>query len=62
VTRGDQDDAIHPVAHAVEVHAEVARAWLWIAPNTPFSALRFRPEAFLACYEAFLGEAADAEA
>ncbi len=54
VTRGDIDDPIHPLAHAVEVHARVPDSRLWIAPATAFSAARFRVAAFLDCYHAFV--------
>lgn len=42
-TRGDVDDEIHPVSHTVDGFAKVAGAWLWIAPATGFSAMRFQP-------------------
>lgn len=54
VTRGDLDDSIHPLAHAVQVHARVPNSWLWVAPATAFSAARFRVAAFLDCYREFL--------
>jgi pimeloyl-ACP methyl ester carboxylesterase len=54
VTRGDVDDPIHPVAHAVEAHARIASSWLWISPGTPFSATRSRPNDAIAQVERFL--------
>jgi pimeloyl-ACP methyl ester carboxylesterase len=42
VCRGDIDDAIHPLAHSVQAHAEIPDSRLWVAPGTPFSALHFR--------------------
>ena len=37
ITRGDVDDAVHPLAHCVEWHAAHPASWLWIAPGTGFS-------------------------
>jgi pimeloyl-ACP methyl ester carboxylesterase len=54
VTRGDVDDPIHPVAHAVEAHERIATSWLWISPGTPFSATRFRPDDAIVQIERFL--------
>jgi pimeloyl-ACP methyl ester carboxylesterase len=54
VTRGDVDDPIHPVAHAVEAHERIAGSWLWISPATPFSATRFRPDDAIVEVERFL--------
>jgi pimeloyl-ACP methyl ester carboxylesterase len=54
VTRGDVDDRIHPLAHAVEVHSRVADSRLWIAPGTGFSAARFRVDDFVRHYREFL--------
>ncbi|MBM3676874.1 MAG: alpha/beta hydrolase [Actinobacteria bacterium] len=54
VCRGDVDDPIHPLAHAFEVHARIAGSQLWIAPGTPFSATRFRPDEAVGQIERFL--------
>lgn len=54
VTRGDLDDPIHPLAHAVELHTGVGRSWLWIAPDTNFTAMRSRPAEFVEIYSRFL--------
>ncbi len=54
VTRGDIDDPIHPLSHALEVHARVPDSRLWIAPETAFSAARFRVAEFVDCYRAFV--------
>ena len=43
IVRGDIDDPVHPVLHAVELHALIARSWLAIFPNTGFNALLGRP-------------------
>jgi pimeloyl-ACP methyl ester carboxylesterase len=43
IVRGDIDDPVHPVSHAVELHAMIAKSWLAILPNTGFNALLGRP-------------------
>jgi pimeloyl-ACP methyl ester carboxylesterase len=60
VTRGDMDDEIHPLAHAVEVHTQVDASRLWIAPATPFSVARYRPIEFADTVRAFVRECAQA--
>ncbi len=42
--RGDVDDDIHPIAHAVEAHAKLPDSRLWISPGTGFSTMRFAAE------------------
>jgi pimeloyl-ACP methyl ester carboxylesterase len=42
ITRGDADDPIHPISHALEFHIRTKRSELWVAPNTAFSLARFR--------------------
>lgn len=54
ITRGDQDDVIHPIAHALTLHRSIAKARLWIAPNTRFAAIRQRPRWFAEIYKDFL--------
>jgi pimeloyl-ACP methyl ester carboxylesterase len=34
ITRGDIDDDVHPLSHAIEWHAARPSSWLWIAPGT----------------------------
>jgi pimeloyl-ACP methyl ester carboxylesterase len=55
VCRGDVDDPIHPISHAVEAHRRLAESRLWIAPATGFSATRYRPDDALVQIRAFLG-------
>ena len=43
IIRGDIDDPVHPVLHAVELHALIRNSWLAILPNTGFNALLGRP-------------------
>jgi pimeloyl-ACP methyl ester carboxylesterase len=43
IIRGDIDDPVHPVLHAVELHALIPGSWLTILPNTGFNALLGRP-------------------
>jgi pimeloyl-ACP methyl ester carboxylesterase len=54
VTRGDIDDPIHSLAHALEVHRRVPDSRLWVAPETPFAAARFAADAFLDHLRAFV--------
>jgi pimeloyl-ACP methyl ester carboxylesterase len=55
VTRGDIDDEVHPLAHAVEWHAACpATSWLWIAAGTTFSAAQNRAEEFARIFGSFV--------
>ena len=54
VTRGDVDDDVHPLSHAVEWHAACPSSWLWIAPGTAFSAAQNRAEDFARVFGAFV--------
>lgn len=55
VTRGDVDDDVHPLAHAVEWHAACpATSWLWIAAGTPFSAAQNRAEQYAQVFGSFV--------
>lgn len=62
VTRGDIDDPIHTLADAVDLHARLADTRLWIAPETRFSTMRFRPEDWARTARSFLDEAGGAHA
>jgi pimeloyl-ACP methyl ester carboxylesterase len=57
ITRGDVDDAVHPLAHCTEWHAAHPAWWLWIAPGTGFSLTQRRPEAFADIFRRFVAEA-----
>jgi pimeloyl-ACP methyl ester carboxylesterase len=55
VTRGDVDDDVHPLAHAVEWHAACpATSWLWIAPGTAFSAAQNRAGDYARVFGSFV--------
>lgn len=43
VLRGDVDEPVHPVAHAVELHRLLPTSWLAVYPDTPFNVLRAHP-------------------
>lgn len=59
ITRGDVDDDVHPLAHAVEWHAACpATSWLWVAPGCAFSAAQNRASAFADVFGAFVDDAA----
>lgn len=59
VCRGDREDAVHPIAHALAVHAAATHpSWLWIRPNTDFALSRNVPNEFVAFYERFLASMA----
>jgi pimeloyl-ACP methyl ester carboxylesterase len=53
ITRGDIDDAVHPLSHAIEWHAARPSSWLWIAPGTAFSAAQNQAAAFARIFSAF---------
>jgi pimeloyl-ACP methyl ester carboxylesterase len=57
ITRGDIDDAVHPLAHCAEWHAAHPASWLWIAPRTGFSLTQLRPEEFAGLYRRFVADA-----
>jgi pimeloyl-ACP methyl ester carboxylesterase len=54
VTRGDIDDDVHPLAHAIEWHAANPSSWLWIAAGCAFSAAQNRPADFAAVFASFV--------
>lgn len=56
ITRGDVDDAVHPLAHCSEWHTANPASWLWIEPATGFSLTQRRPEAFANVYRRFVAE------
>ena len=58
ITRGDIDDAVHPLAHAIEWHAAHPSSWLWIAPGTAFSAAQNQAAAFARVFSAFVERSA----
>ncbi len=55
ITRGDVEDPIHPISHAVEFHvATSGRSTLWIAPDTGFSVARFRSKEWARVVDDFI--------
>lgn len=58
ITRGDVDDAVHPLAHCIEWHAAHPTSWLWIAPGTGFSLTQRRAVEFAGIYRRFLAATA----
>lgn len=57
ITRGDLDDAVHPLAHCAEWHEAHPSSWLWIAPGAGFSLTQRRPAEFAQIYRRFVAEA-----
>lgn len=53
ITRGDVDDAVHPLAHCIEWHAAHPSSWLWIAAGTGFSLTQKRPVEFADVFRRF---------
>jgi len=53
ITRGDIDDDVHPLSHAIEWHAARPSSWLWIAPGTAFSAAQNQAAAFARIFRRF---------
>jgi len=58
ITRGDIDDDVHPLSHAIEWHAARPSSWLWIAPGTAFSAAQNQAAAFARVFGAFVERSA----
>jgi pimeloyl-ACP methyl ester carboxylesterase len=54
ITRGDLDDDVHPLGHAVEWHRAHPDSWLWVAPGTGFSLMQRRPDEFAAVFGRFV--------
>lgn len=54
--RGDIDEPVHPVMHSVRLHQLLPRSWLAIYPDTPFNALKGRPEEAWQLIRTFIGE------
>jgi pimeloyl-ACP methyl ester carboxylesterase len=57
ITRGDVDDAVHPLAHCTDWHAAHPASWLWVAPSVGFSLTQLCPEAYAGIYRRFIAEA-----
>lgn len=53
ITRGDIDDDVHPLSHAIEWHAARPSSWLWIAAGTAFSAAQNQAAEFARVFGAF---------
>lgn len=56
ITRGDIDDRVHPLSHAVEWHDAHPSSWMWIAPDTGFSLMQRRPKEFAMVFARFAHE------
>jgi pimeloyl-ACP methyl ester carboxylesterase len=54
ITRGDIDDNVHPLAHAIEWHRAQPASWLWVAPGTGFSLMQRQPGQFASIFTAFI--------
>ena len=54
--RWDIDDQLHPVAHSVELHQRIPTSWLAIYPNTPFNAMRSKPQEVWSLIRTFVQE------
>ncbi|MHB8221000.1 MAG: alpha/beta fold hydrolase [Acidimicrobiales bacterium] len=61
ITRGDIDDDVHPLSHAIDWHAAQPSSWMWIAPGTAFSAAQNRAAAFADVFESFVEHATAAK-
>lgn len=57
ITRGDVDDAVHPLAHCTQWHDAHPSSWLWISPRTGFSLTQRCPDEFAQIYRRFAAEA-----
>jgi pimeloyl-ACP methyl ester carboxylesterase len=56
ITRGDIDDPIHPLAHALEWHHLLPSSWLWIEPDAGASVVIPGLRRFNEVLEAFLAK------
>src|SRR5262249_32369166 len=34
IMRGDEENEVHPLRHAIELHENIRGSWLWINPNS----------------------------
>jgi pimeloyl-ACP methyl ester carboxylesterase len=58
ITRGDIDDDVHPLSHAIEWHAARPSSWLWIAAGTAFSAAQNQAAGFARVFSSFVEHSA----
>lgn len=58
ILRGDAWEPVHPLPHAVELHASIQGSWLWIRPNTGTSVLNVAPQEVYALLRALTATAA----
>lgn len=58
ITRGDIDDDVHPLSHAIEWHTAQPSSSLWIVPGTAFSAAQNQAAAFADVFGAFVDRSA----
>ena len=56
ILRGDVDDAVHRIAHAVELHARIKDSWLGIVPHTNFGLGIFAPARCVELINQFVGQ------
>jgi pimeloyl-ACP methyl ester carboxylesterase len=55
ITRGDHDDAVHPLVQALEWHAGAVDSWLWLAPGSATSStISEFPRQFIETFTAFV--------
>jgi pimeloyl-ACP methyl ester carboxylesterase len=54
ITRGDKNDAVHPLDHAIEWHHAHPKSQLWIAPDCRFAATLDRPAEFADIFAKFV--------
>lgn len=54
ITRGDKNDIVHPLEHAIEWHHAHPKSQLWIAPDCRFAASLERPAEFADIFAKFI--------
>jgi len=59
ITRGDIDDAVHPLAHTEEWHRAHPASWMWVEPGTGFALTQRRPAEYAATYKRFVAHATE---
>ena len=55
ILRGDIDDAVHRIAHAVELHERIQGSWLSVVPDTRFGLGIFAPARCVELIHQFVG-------
>ena len=58
IMRGDEENEVHPLRHAVELHENIAGSWLWINPKSRGGMLENATDASVPMLERFISNVA----